>query len=87
MDEHSIQAGDWGVEIQRSEYDPYINFNYFLSCLFGSHQFCTGPSSLSSGKEEERKGEGVLITELEGMYSLSSTVHNSHTCKIFVVSD
>lgn len=26
---------------------------------------------MSSGKEEQRKGEGVLITELEGMYVLA----------------
>ena len=38
------------------------------------HLFSTGPPTLSSGKEEQRKGEGVLITELEGMYALASTV-------------
>ena len=39
-----------------------------------SHRLSTGPPSLSSGKEEQRKGEGVLITELEGVYALTSSV-------------
>ena len=38
-----------------------------------SHRFSTGPPSLSSGKEDQRKGERVLITELEGMHALTST--------------